>query len=285
MLDPALDDMFAPEAIADPHRYYARLREQDPVHWNDRYQLWVVTRYDDVVWMIRHHELFSSAVIRTDPRPPYPPVDAEGLGLVDYVRGFRADQLVEHDRPEHLAMRQIVYGYFTPRAMEAWRPFCGGRSASCSTPCRIGVAWIKGIRRGPGGEGEPMSPPARIPAEHAAMLAHRARVRSPGRPGARPGRPPAARRGAKRDPVRFSRLPAPTGPAPGATTAAPTCRSHGGEIHLAAGRASVAARARRRGWVAPPARLRSSSQRRCTTRLVAQVLPTEISTQSLSQDS
>lgn len=100
MLDPALDDMFAPEAIADPHRYYARLREQDPVHWNDRYQLWVVTRYDDVVWMIRHHELFSSAVIRTDPRPPYPPVDAEGLGLVDYVRGFRADQLVEHDRPE-----------------------------------------------------------------------------------------------------------------------------------------------------------------------------------------
>jgi cytochrome P450 len=123
MLNPALDDMFAPEAIADPHRYYARLREQDPVHWNDQYQLWVITRYDDVVWMIRHHELFSSAVIRNDPRPPYPPVDAEGLGLVDYVRRFRADQLVEHDRPEHLAMRQIVHGYFTPRAMEAWRPF------------------------------------------------------------------------------------------------------------------------------------------------------------------
>jgi cytochrome P450 len=123
MLDPALDDMFAPEAIADPHRYYARLREQDPVHWNDRYQLWVITRYDDVVWMIRHHELFSSAVIRTDRRPPYPPVDTAGLGLVDYVRRFRADQLVEHDRPQHLAMRQIVHGYFTPRAMESWRPF------------------------------------------------------------------------------------------------------------------------------------------------------------------
>ncbi len=123
MIAPELDDMFAPAAIADPYGYYARLREQDPVHWNERYQLWVVTRYDDIVWMIRHHELFSSAVIRNDPRPPYPPVDPADLGLVGYVRQFRADQLVEHDRPEHLAMRQVVHGYFTPKAMESWRPF------------------------------------------------------------------------------------------------------------------------------------------------------------------
>src|SRR5262245_50355816 len=118
-----LDDMFAPAAIADPYGYYARIRETDPVHWNERYQLWVVTRYDDVVWMIRHHELFSSAVIRNDPRPPYPPVDPGDAGLVGDVRRFRASQLVEQDRPEHLAMRKVVHGYFTPRAMESWRPF------------------------------------------------------------------------------------------------------------------------------------------------------------------
>jgi cytochrome P450 len=123
LIEPALDDMFAPEAIADPYRFYARLRETDPIHWNDRYQLWVITRHDDVVWMIRHHELFSSAVIRNDPRPPYPPVDADDLPLMDYIRRFRADQLVEHDRPDHLAMRKIVHGYFTPRTMESWRPF------------------------------------------------------------------------------------------------------------------------------------------------------------------
>jgi cytochrome P450 len=123
MVAPELDDMFAPDAIADPYRYYARLREQDPVHWNERYQLWVITRHDDIVWMIRHHELFSSAVIRNDPRPPYPPIEPSDLGLVGYVRQFRADQLVEHDRPEHLAMRQVMHGYFTPRTMESWRPF------------------------------------------------------------------------------------------------------------------------------------------------------------------
>ena len=123
MIAPELDDLFAPAAIADPYGHYARLRELDPVHWNDRYQLWVVTRYQDIVWMIRHHELFSSAVIRNDPRPPYPPVDPADLGLVGYVRQFRADQLVEHDRPQHLAMRQVVHEYFTPRTMESWRPF------------------------------------------------------------------------------------------------------------------------------------------------------------------
>ena len=129
MIPPELDDMFAPAAIADPYSHYARLRELDPVHWNERYQLWVVTRYDDIVWMIRHHELFSSAVIKNDPRPPYPPVDPTDLGLVGYVRQFRADQLVEHDRPQHLAMRQVVHGYFTPRTMESCRPFVRGAVA------------------------------------------------------------------------------------------------------------------------------------------------------------
>src|SRR5262245_43249672 len=123
MIEPAFDYMFAPEVISYPYSFYARLRDADPVHWNDRYQLWVITRHDDVVWMIRHHELFSSAVIRNDPRPPYPPVDADDLPLLDYVRRFRVDQLVEHDRPAHLTMRKIVHGYFTPRTMESWRPF------------------------------------------------------------------------------------------------------------------------------------------------------------------
>jgi cytochrome P450 len=141
MIAPELDDMFAPSAIADPYAYYARLRELDPVHWNERYQLWVITRYDDIVWMIRHHELFSSAVIRNDPRPPYPPVDPTDLGLVDYVRQFRANQLVEHDRPEHLAMRQVVHGYFTPGAWSRGACSCARGWRSSWTRRRRGDGW------------------------------------------------------------------------------------------------------------------------------------------------
>ena len=117
------DDMFTPEVIADPYTYYGRIRDEDPVHWNETYELWVVTRHDDLVWLTRHHELFSSAVFKNDPRPPYPAIDESDLGLYDYVRNYQGDQFIQHDRPEHLEMRKVVHGYFTPKSMEAWRPF------------------------------------------------------------------------------------------------------------------------------------------------------------------
>jgi cytochrome P450 len=117
------EDLFAPEVIADPYAYFGRLRETDPMHWNPRAEMWIVTRYEDLVWLVRHHELFSSAVIKTDRRPPHPPIDAEDGPLFDRVKEFRSDQLVEHDRPGHLSMRSAVHGYFTPQAMEGWRPF------------------------------------------------------------------------------------------------------------------------------------------------------------------
>jgi cytochrome P450 len=122
-MPPLPDDMFTPDVIADPYRYYGRLRDEDPVHWNDTYALWVITRHDDLVWLTRHHELFSSAVFKNDPRPAYPSIDESDLGLYEYVRNYQGDQFIQHDRPEHLEMRRVVHGYFTPKSMEAWRPF------------------------------------------------------------------------------------------------------------------------------------------------------------------
>jgi cytochrome P450 len=120
------DDMFTPDVIADPYTYYGQLREEDPVYWNEKYALWVVTSYDDVVWLTRHHELFSSAVFKNDPRPPYPDIDESDLGLYEYVRNYQADQFIQHDRPEHLEMRKVMHSYFTPKSTEAWRPFVQG---------------------------------------------------------------------------------------------------------------------------------------------------------------
>ena len=117
------DDMFSEDVIADPYPYYGRLRAEDPVHWNEKYALWVLTRHDDVVWMTRHHELFSNTVFKNDPRPAYPDINESDLGLYEYVRNYQADQFIQHDRPEHLEMRKVVHSYFTPRSMEAWRGF------------------------------------------------------------------------------------------------------------------------------------------------------------------
>ncbi|MYC30109.1 MAG: cytochrome P450 [Chloroflexi bacterium] len=122
MVTAVTDDMFTDEVINDPYSYYGQLREEDPVHWNELYQVWVVTRHDDLVWLTRHNELFSSAVFKNDPRPPYPTIYDSDLGLYEFVREYQARQFIQHDRPAHLDMRKVVHGYFTPRSMEEWRP-------------------------------------------------------------------------------------------------------------------------------------------------------------------
>src|SRR5260370_39900785 len=96
------DDMFTPEAIADPYAYYGRLRDEDPVHWNEKYELWVVTRHGDLVWLTRHHELFSSAVFKNDPRPADPATDESDLALSEDVRNYQGDPFIQPRRPENL---------------------------------------------------------------------------------------------------------------------------------------------------------------------------------------
>jgi cytochrome P450 len=69
--------------------YYGKLREEDPVHWNEKYELWVITSHDDLVWLTRHHELFFSKVFKRDPRGPYPVIDESDLDLHNnFVRPY-----------------------------------------------------------------------------------------------------------------------------------------------------------------------------------------------------
>ena len=123
------DDMFTPEVLANPYDYYGRLRDEDPVHWNEKYELWVVTRHDDLVWLTRHHELFSSAVFKNDPRPAYPAIDESDLGLYEYVRNYQGDQLFSMTG-RTLEMRKVVQ--LLHQFDGEWRP-CETQSSTCST--------------------------------------------------------------------------------------------------------------------------------------------------------
>ena len=146
------DDLFTREVTNDPYTY-GRLREEDPVHWNELYELWVITRHDDLVWLTRHHELFSSEVLKRDPRPPYPQVDAADLGLYEYVRDFSSDQFIQHDRPEHLEMQghpwvfyPQIHGGLAPHGANRYHRApgrCRGTRADgwwrlCHAPARAG---------------------------------------------------------------------------------------------------------------------------------------------------
>ena len=80
------ENLFSPEVIQDPYSYFGRMREEDPVHWNDPYKLWVITKYKDLVWVTRRPEAFSSEVFTRDPLPPYPSIDESDMGLYEDVK-------------------------------------------------------------------------------------------------------------------------------------------------------------------------------------------------------
>src|ERR1700742_1250515 len=54
-------NLLAPENIQDPYPLYAELRERAPVCQVEPLGNWAVSRYEDVAYVLKHPELFSSA--------------------------------------------------------------------------------------------------------------------------------------------------------------------------------------------------------------------------------
>jgi cytochrome P450 family 142 subfamily A polypeptide 1 len=81
------------------HDVYRWLRENDPVHRDEKNALWVITKYDDVGYVERQPELFCS-----------------GQGVRPAGGGGGADALsiVSMDDPEHARQRRLVSRGFTP---------------------------------------------------------------------------------------------------------------------------------------------------------------------------
>jgi cytochrome P450 len=109
-------DLLAPEVVADPHPTLARLREQDPVHWSEHHQAWVLTRYDDVSAAFRDLRLSS------DRASPLARADAAEVFGEDPVVSVLARWMVFRDPPDHTRMRRALRPAFTPPAIEALRP-------------------------------------------------------------------------------------------------------------------------------------------------------------------
>ena len=49
---------------ADPYPFYKRWREQAPLHWLPRQKTWLVLGYEQVAWILKHPQEFSSSPFR-----------------------------------------------------------------------------------------------------------------------------------------------------------------------------------------------------------------------------
>jgi len=112
----ALDQLFSPEVLANPHPLYAELREQHPVYWNSMFQFWVVTRYKDVASLLQDPRLGWSQ--GNSDMQNYSPDDIAGRS---YLESFRTSTVVAKDGADHARLRQLIHTAFTSRIVEQMR--------------------------------------------------------------------------------------------------------------------------------------------------------------------
>jgi cytochrome P450 len=119
-----LDNFFA--TVQDPYPVYTYLRENEPVRWNEMFNCFVLSKYDDVNLAFSDHHRFSSDIWSN-----VPTMMGESLGLaeedesMDYLKQivpFLAYNLQGMDPPGHTRQRTLMTKTFTPRMLESFRP-------------------------------------------------------------------------------------------------------------------------------------------------------------------
>ena len=102
-------DPYDNDIYTDPYPVYRRLREEAPLYYNERYDFYALTRFDDVKKGLLDHGTFSSAhgVILEQMRLNIPSIP--GVYITE-------------DPPVHSAHRGLESRVFTPKKMAALEP-------------------------------------------------------------------------------------------------------------------------------------------------------------------
>jgi cytochrome P450 len=122
MTDPIaeLDTLLGSQAFhSDPYPIYESLRVQDPVHWSDSLNGWLLTRYDDVALGLRDFRKFVvSGRIQRFLSELAPELFERAEPLVTHF----SKAITHLDPPEHTPIRRPAAEVFTTESMERWRP-------------------------------------------------------------------------------------------------------------------------------------------------------------------
>lgn len=89
-----------------PFPYYARLRHETPVHWDQESGVWIVSRYCDVAAILRDSRHFSAAVLGEDSFAIRSPEDGSVLP--------QNKTLLGSDSATHKLLRRRIATLFTP---------------------------------------------------------------------------------------------------------------------------------------------------------------------------
>lgn len=98
-------NLFAPEVRSDPYPTYARLRRDAPVQQVEPMGLWAVSRYQDVEYVLKNPQVFSSSGFEALLKPAWLPHNPIG------------DSILAKDGAGHAKLRALLSRAFTPSAI------------------------------------------------------------------------------------------------------------------------------------------------------------------------
>ena len=106
-------DLYDPVTQEDWFPTYQRLRDDAPIHQVAGTNLFVVTRYEDVLWVLRHQDIFPTGGTLTRHQRARDVYEEKGWPRITPL---------SVNPPEHRWYRSLVDRFFDGEGAERWRP-------------------------------------------------------------------------------------------------------------------------------------------------------------------
>ncbi|WP_353253532.1 cytochrome P450 [Salinisphaera sp. PC39] len=117
--------------------YFKRLRDEAPVHYQKNSAFgpfWSVTRYEDILFVDKNHELFSSEPL---------------IVLGDFPEGLPVEMFIAMDPPKHDVQRRSVQGVVAPRNLKEMEGLIRARTGEVldNLPLDEAFNWVSAVSK------------------------------------------------------------------------------------------------------------------------------------------
>jgi cytochrome P450 len=117
MIDDLIYDPSDAMTLRNPHAIFARLRAEDPVHWSDPMQAWIVTRYDLAGEVLIDAATYSAERLGTVRKH----LPAQSQNIATQILRWLSHWMVFRDPPDHTRLRRHMNKVMNLPVFEALR--------------------------------------------------------------------------------------------------------------------------------------------------------------------
>ena len=115
----SLSNLLQPEVRVNPYPFYAQLRSQAPVYWDEEMGFWVLTRYADIASVYTDDRFSRAQGLMSNFRR----LEESERRIAEPVYRSFSKTMFYADPPYHTHLRGLMNNAFTPRRVEKMRPY------------------------------------------------------------------------------------------------------------------------------------------------------------------